>query len=168
MDLKIFKKNIRNCQKGFSLLEIIIVLAVGSAVFLSIEQYLDLSLKSLAQDTRQTEALYYAKSLLEQARSLRDENWTNISGLTIGSNYFFQSNGASPAKWLAQAGTSTIGKYTMWIKTSAVNRDNVSKNIVTSGGSLDANTLKITASVSWVNNGTTRQINIFEYLTNFK
>ena len=55
----------------------------------------------------------------------------------------------------------------MSIKTYQVERD-VSKNIVSGGGVIDANTLKITASVSWSDNGGAKEVDLSEYLTNYQ
>lgn len=151
--------------KGFGLIEIILVVAVGAGVFLSIEQYLSLSLKATAQNISRVEAMYLAESSLEQARAIRDANWASISGLTPGANYYFAADASSPQKWAAQSGTKSIGKYTVWITTSQVRRD-ASDNIVSSGGTIDANTLKITSNVSWTENGAAKQVTLSAYLTN--
>lgn len=158
-------------------MEIIIAIAIGTIVFLSIQSYLDYSLKVVNEDVNKTEALYLAKSSIEEARSVRDEKsgsdyqygWDLISppNITLGSQYNFQSDGLSPAKWVIQSGSKTAGKYTVWVVFSAVNRD-ASDNIVSSGGSLDEETLKITSYVSWAAGSATKQVSLSEYLTNFR
>ncbi len=152
-------------QVGFGLIEIILVVTIGAGVFLSIEQYLNLSLRATAQNINRVEALYLAESSLEQARALRDVNWSAISGLTVGANYYFTADTSNPQQWIAQAGTKSIGKYTVWITTSQVLRD-VGDNIVSAGGVIDANTAKITSKVSWTENGTAKQITLSAYLAN--
>lgn len=164
-------KNIK--QKGFGLIEILLVVGVGMGTFLGIEQYLNLSLKAAIQDSHQTEALYWAKSNLEQARTVRDEDWALISGLTIGNQYSFLPSGTippvgtTPQKLATQSGTKVEGRYTVWITTSQVQRD-VNDNIVSSGGIIDPNTLKINSNVSWEQNGATKTVTISEYLVNFE
>lgn len=154
-------------QKGFGLIEIILVVSVGMVTFLGIEQYLNLSLKAATQDLRQTEALYRAKSNLEQARAVRDEDWALISGLIAGNQYSFLPSANTPQKIVTQTGTKIEGNYTVWITTSQVLRD-ASDDIVSVGGIVDPNTLKINSYVSWFENGATKQIAISEYLVNFK
>lgn len=156
-------------KKGFGLIEILLVVGVGMGTFLGIEQYLNLSLRAATQDSRQTEALYWVKSNLEQARAVRDDEngWTLISGLTAGNQYSFLPDASAPQKLITQNGTKIEGKYTVWITTSAVERD-ASDNIVSTGGTVDPNTLKINSNVSWLENGATKQISFSEYLTNFK
>lgn len=161
------KRKIKNSKKGFGLIEIILVVGVGMMTFLGIEQYLEISLKAVVQDSHQVEALYRAKANLEAARAVRDENWTLLSGLTAGSQYSFLPGGANPQKWVTQAGTMTEGAYTLWMTTSSVQRD-VNGNIVSVGGTVDANTLKINSNVSWPANGVTKQVTVSEYLVNYK
>lgn len=164
---KINKHKIKNTKKGFGLIEIILVVGVGMATFLGIEQYLEISLKATIQDSHQVEALYWAKANLETARAVRDENWTLLSDLTVGSQYSFLPSGANPQKWVTQAGTMTEGAYTLWITTSSVQRD-ANDNIVSVGGTVDANTLKIDSNVSWLASGVTKQVTVSEYLVNFR
>lgn len=159
--------HIKKTKNGFGLIEILLVVGVGMATFLGIEQYLNLSLKAAIQDSYQTEALYWAKSNLEQARAVRDEDWALISALTVGNQYNFIANGATPEKWIAQMGTRSESRYTVWFTVSQVQRD-ANSDIVAIGGIVDPNTLKINSNVSWLENGATKQISISEYLVNFK
>ncbi len=158
---------IKKNNSGFGLIEIILVVGVGMATFLGIEQYLNLSLKAAIEDSRQTEAFYWAKANLEQARAVRDEDWTLISTLTIGNQYNFIANGATPEKWIAQIGMRSESRYTVWFTVSQVQRD-ANSDIIAIGGTVDPNTLKINSNVSWLENTATKQISISEYLVNFK
>jgi type II secretory pathway pseudopilin PulG len=153
-------------QNGYGLIEIIITVAIGMMVFLGVSEYLNSFLRASLKNINTTEALFFAKSSLEQARAVRDEDWANISSLNPGDSYSFDSNGVSPEKWIAQLGTRSEGKYTMWIIVSEVQRDG-NDNIVPVGGP-DENTFKITSNVSWPTASGTEQISLFEYLTNFR
>lgn len=167
-------------RNGYGIVEILIVLSIGMILFLSISIFLNLSLKMVMDDSKKTEALSLAKSSLEQARAVRDENqinptadpkfgWTNISGLTYGSHYHFAPTGPVPQKWTAVAGNSAAGKYTVWVTISQVARDNAGRgDIVSVGGTIDPDTIKITSNVSYTASGGTKVISLYEYLTNFK
>ncbi len=159
--------HIKKKKNGFGLIEILLVVGVGMATFLGIEQYLSLSLRAAIGDSYQTEALYRAKANLEQARAVRDEDWALISSLILGNQYNFAANGATPEKWIAQMGTRGEGRYTVWFTISQVQRD-ANSDIVVIGGTIDPNTLKINSNVSWSENGATKLINVSEYLVNFK
>jgi len=130
--------------------------------------YLNFSLRVAAEDINQIEALYFAKSSLEQARAARDENWANINALVRGSAYHFEADTSSPPKWAPVSGNQTIGRYAIQIVLSNVYRDAISDDIVSAGGVLDPETLKITSNVSYPIRGGIKQIEIYEHLANFK
>ena len=155
-------------QKGFGLIEIIIAATIGVIVFLAAALYLDFSLKISAENINRAEALYFAKSSLEQARSVRDEDWTNISTLNRGDEYHFKADDFSPPKWVSVLESKTVGRYTIQFVLSDVYRDVTSDDIVSVPGALDTETLKITSSVSYPTRNGTKQIELYEYLTNFK
>lgn len=165
-------------QNGYGLIEIIIVTTVVILVFLGVSECLNSFLRIALHNTDTTEALSLAKSSLEQARAVRDEDnegagdldWMNISGLdplVPVDFYSFKSDGGSPAKWESQSAKKTVGKYTVWIEISEVRRDS-NDDIISSGGYIDDNTLKITSYVSWSAASGAKQVSLFEYLTNFR
>lgn len=172
MTIKFFKKINILPQKGFGLIEILLVVGVGMATFLGIEQYLNLSLRAATQDSHQTEALYWVKSNLEQARAVRDKDWLAIypPSLPLNTSYHFTVVDSNPDSWTLTPGTIVDGRFTSWITTSVVQRKNGSDNIDTSGVDVydDPNTLKINSNVSWLENGATKTITVSEYLVNFK
>ena len=153
-------------QKGFGLVEIIIAATIGMIVLLSVAAYLNFSLKIAAEDINRTEALYLAKSSMEQARSLRDEDWTNINTLARGDKHYFKAYTSDPKKWISATGSNVIGRYTAWVVLSDVYRD-ANHDIVSSAGALDTETLKITSSVSYPTRDGIKQVDLHEYLTNF-
>lgn len=155
-------------QKGFGLIEIIVAATIGIAILLAAATYLNFSLRVAAEDINQIEALYFAKSSLEQARAIRDEDWENINVLARNSEYHFEADASSPPKWTAVFGSKTVDGYVIRIIPSDVYRDAASGNIVSSGGVLDPETLKITSNVYYSTRGGIKQIEIYEYLANFK
>ncbi len=155
-------------QKGFGLVEIIIAATIGIAVLLAASSYLNFSLRVAAEDINQIEALYFAKSSLEQARAVRDEDWEDIYVLARGSAYYFEADASAPQKWRSVSGNKIVGRYIIQIVLSDVYRDAASDNIVSSGGVLDPETLKITSNVSYSVRGGIKQVETHEYLANFK
>ena len=154
-------------QNGYGLIEIILVVTVGVMVFLSVSVCLISFMKVALLNIDNTESLFLAKSSLEQARAVRDEDWTNISDLVLENSYHFDSNGTSPEKWIAQTGTKSEDKYTVWITISEVRRDS-NDDIVPVGGTVDVDTLKVVSNVSWSAASGAKQISLYEYLTNFR
>jgi len=158
------------------LIEIIVAATVGIAILLAAATYLNFSLRVAAEDINQVEALYFAKSSLEQARAVRDEEYSgnknygyeNLYSLTFGNPYHFEADISIPPKWIAVSGSETIGRYAIQFIVSDVYRDAISDDIVSSGGVLDPEILKITSNVSYATRGGIKQIGIYEYLANFK
>ena len=155
-------------QNGYGLIEIIIVATVGVTVFLSVSVCLISFMKVALLNIDNTEALFLAKSSLEQARAVRDEKWENISGLVLEYPYHFDpSEETSPEKWVALPETKSEDKYTIWVTISEVRRDG-NDDIVSVGGDVDGNTLKVVSNVSWSASSGAKQISLYEYLTNFR
>ncbi len=159
-------KNIN--EKGFGIIEVLVASTISIIVLLGIASYLNYAMKASAEGKNKVEALYHAKSLIEQARAVRDEDWDNISTLTKDVNYNFQESATSPKKWIAALGQRTIEEYTVQIVFSQVNRDATSSDIVSSGGSLDDNTIKATSTVTYSSRNGAKQVSLFEYLTNYQ
>lgn len=88
----------------------------------------------------------------EAVRIVRDDAWTNISSLTVGTNYYPTF---SSGTWTLSATANTVGIFTRMVTLSSVNRDSTTQDIVTSGGTLDAGTKLVTVTVSWLEGGTT-------------
>lgn len=170
--------SIKKNKAGFGLIEILLVVGVGMGTFLGIEQYLNLSLRAAIQDAHQTEALYWVKSSLEQARAVRDEaisvnNWALLYNLSVDPvqyKFIVTTPATVPDSWEVVSGARIEGRYTVWFTVSKVQRDAISANIIASGGPEpdDPNILKINSNVSWLENGATKQVTVSEYLANFK
>lgn len=113
-----------------------------------------------------TDATFYATEGLEAVKSIRNQGWTTpflASSCSAGCGI-----SASGGLW-AWNGTNNIKTpYTRTITVSAVGRDG-SGNIVSSGGTDDPNTKKVTSTVTW--NFTTARpetVSLVAYVTNWK
>ena len=122
-------------------------------------------MKVSVDEVNKVEALYHSKSLIEQARALRDEDWNSISSLTFGIDYYFEKSATFPEKWVATSGVATVDGYTMKIIFTQVNRD--ANDDIAQIGSVDADTIKATSTVSYQTRSGIKQVDLFEYLTNY-
>jgi hypothetical protein len=82
----------------------------------------------------------------EAVKSIRDANWSTISGLTIGTTYYLSYNTSSNA-WSLTTTPSTVDSFTRTVVFSSVNRD--SNDDIAAAGTLDARTKEVTITVSW-------------------
>lgn len=164
-------------QNGYGIIEILVASTIGVVLFLSVNSFLSLSLKTAIDDMHKVEALNLARATLEEARAVRDEDqltptvdpklgWNNINALTRDTEYHFTQSGAGPFKWEPLLGAQTIGKYTVWFTVSDVSRA-VNGDIAV-GGTLDTGTIKVMSYVDWTSSRGAQEISIYEYLTDIK
>lgn len=155
-------------EKGFGIVEVILVSSILSIVFLAIVGYLVSFSRLTSINRMELEALYHARSSLEQARAVRDgsNGWDILSNLDFSptSHYNFQISGSS---WVPVTGDKIIEKYTIWVVLDPVFRD-INDDINLVGGTQDSNSMKVTTHVSFYAGGEAKEIELFEYLTNFR
>lgn len=99
----------------------------------------------------------------EAMRILRDNNWTNISSLTAGADYYLSFSGGT---WILSATPNTVDIFTRTVSVSNVNRDNTTKDIISAGGTLDDGTKLVTITVSWAEGGVIVTKTLQFYITN--
>lgn len=158
-------KNMKNiCEimgknSGAVLIELIVSLAVFMIIVAGVFSTLLGSLRDTVDNKSQTEGHFLAQEGIEAVKSIRDNDWLDLAdgthGLTDGSGY-----------WDFQGVSETIGDYTRSITIEGVNRD-VSGDIVTSGGSLDPRTKKITTTIDWIGIASAQSIITESYLTDW-
>lgn len=135
-------------EKGVGLLEIVIAVAIISATFFSVLQVSVFTLKVMQGRNDKAKALAYAQEGIEAVRNMRDGGWTaNISGLTFGATYYLTTSGAQWALTTTNPGMIGV-KFTRTIVIANVSRD-INDDIVTSGGTNDPKTKKVTVTVVW-------------------
>ncbi|OHA81859.1 MAG: hypothetical protein A2675_01785 [Candidatus Yonathbacteria bacterium RIFCSPHIGHO2_01_FULL_51_10] len=150
-------------QRGFGLIEILIGAAILATTVWSIAGYYQQALK-VSQSTGQVmQASFLLEEGIEVAQFFRDGSWSNISGMAAGTPYYLVWSGTA---WATSTTPSMIdGTFTRSIVASDVYR-NGSDDITTSGGTLDAGTREITATVIWQDHGTTVSRSLSAYLAN--
>ena len=136
-------------EKGFTLVEILIGCAIMTtmifALMASAQKGINLSDKAL----KQTQANMLLEEGAEAVRSIRDSAWSNISGLTLDTNYYLSYNTSTNVWSLSTTPSATIDStFTRKVVVSQVLRD-ASTDDIASSGNADARTKKITITVSW-------------------
>lgn len=151
-------------SNGFSLVEVVIASAIIVTAFLAFSSVAARAVSASQSVLHKTQALYLLNEGSDAIKSIRDISWsTNIANLTNGTTYYLLFDGA---KWTLTTTSSTIGKYTRTIVFSAVNRDGTTKDIVTSGGTLDAGIKNVTINISYTEGGTVINKTLYFYLSN--
>lgn len=98
-----------------------------------------------------TQAAFLLEEGAETVRIARDNTWSNISGLSVGINYYPTF---SSGTWTLSSTGNTVDIFTRTVSVANVNRDNTTKDISGSGTN-DPGTKLITVTVSWVEGGVT-------------
>ncbi|MCX6755747.1 MAG: type II secretion system protein [Candidatus Nomurabacteria bacterium] len=160
---KLNKKNYIKYIQGFSLIEVLIATSVLGvlAVILMSSTNKGIILSNQALD--EVQASFLLEEGSEAVKSLRDTNWTNISGVTDNTNYYLAFNNTTNV-WSLSATPSKVDSFTRVIVFSPVYRD--SNDDIASSGTLDAGTKKVTVTTSWTSNGNTISKSVPFYISN--
>lgn len=150
-------------SKGFGLIEIIIGSAILTLSLIAISTYFQKSLQLNQDSGKLVKASFLLEEGIEVTKFFRDTSWLNISGLTMGSSYFLQFDGV---KWATTSSNVFVdGIFERKLVIDNVFRD-ANDDIISGGGTLDANTKKATVSVAWSGRTGTTTKSISTYLTN--
>lgn len=154
-------------QKGQSLLEVIVAMAIFSLIAVVMVSMVTGSFLGLTQGGQQTEAQALAQEGIEAVRSLKDSDWDLITGYTetgieiSGSNWVIKGEGTN----------DIIGDFIRTIYFNDVYR-NDNYEIVASdvlGSLLDVRTKEVKSEVVWSPRDTIINIvNQISYLTNWE
>ncbi len=151
-------------RNGFSLVEVLVATSVILIFLASLigayNTYLHISLSNI----REVKATFLTEETIEAVKILRDDSWSNfVLPLTAEVPYRLTWNGSS---WRATTTNTFIDStFDRTFTLSSVSRDSQSE-IVTSGGTVDPNTKKISVSVSWFESGATTTKILESYVTN--
>jgi Tfp pilus assembly protein PilV len=142
---------LKNKKGGFMVVEILVAVSIVAVSMLAAMAVSQKSVFVSRQSFHQTQASFLLEEGAEIVRIVRDNAWTNISSLTMGTNYY--ANFAM-GTWTLNQTPNQNGIFTRTISFSNVNRDNTTKDISVSGTN-DPGTKLVTVTVSWVEGGTT-------------
>lgn len=136
-----------NYKKGVGMIEIIIAVFILSTILGALFVVNNLYIKSSKANLKMTKASYLATEGIEVMKSIRDLGWSNISSITIDTDYYLYFDNQN-SLWIATSTVQEVDGFTRKIKVFNVYRDG-SDDIALSG-TLDSNIKKIEISVSWL------------------
>jgi Tfp pilus assembly protein PilV len=137
--------NNNNTIKSFSLVEIIIAIAIFSLIAISVSIFAIDSFRFSEYNKEQKKADLVIQDTINAINQSRSDLWQNIIDNTdAGAKHFtLVSN-----KYAFAAGAQTVGDITTSLTIASVQRD-VDGNVVASGGTNDINSRSVTMTVSW-------------------
>ncbi len=142
----------RFLRAGFSLIEIVIGVAMLTTFLLSISAYYRKVLDVSNDTTRHIQSSFLLEEGLEAVRTFRDQSWTaHIATLAPDTTYYFHWNGT---QWHPTTTPQvTEGFFTRSFTVAPVYRD--ASDDIASAGVLDLGARKVTVSVTWQRKGGT-------------
>ncbi len=166
-----------NKNRGVSVIEILVVVAIIGVTLSSILGASVLSLRQVGDTDLEARSQALTKETLEAVMNYRDGNGWNtddpfdlydgLGVVALNTAYYPNMSSDTPAKWQLLQGTGQVEGFTRTVEFQSVSRDSNS-NIVQAGGTVDPNTKKVLAVVSWQDRGSVRQVTLEMYLTNWK
>ena len=156
-------------QKGIGLIELLIVMAIITTGLVYLLGMSSFSLRISGEKEKISQANFMAQEIMEGVRNFRDGTDWQTDGLGTLSTltpYHLEKTG-SPAAWTLFLGEETTNGFTRSVIFDEVRRD-TNDDIVENGGTLDAESKKITVSVLWTERGKSQQITLISFLTNWK
>ncbi len=132
-------------QKGFFLIEVVVATALTATIIIFLLGLVQDTVKISQASLERTQASYLLEEGEEAVKTIRDDAWTNISSIGNGVTQYLSWNGS---KWSFSSTDSPIDNFSRSIVFEAVSRD-ANDDIVTSGGTVDTRTRKVTVTVSW-------------------
>jgi Tfp pilus assembly protein PilV len=151
-------------KNGFGMIEVVIGSSIISLVMFSMASVVNISAKLSSENSNNNKAVFLIEEGVEAVKIMRDSSWQKISSLTPGTNYYLNFNGTTWAT--TTTNTFVDGVFERKFVLSSINRDATSQDIVTSGGSVDTETKKLTVSVSWRFRNATTTKSVSTYITN--
>ena len=135
-------------NSGFALVELVVAIGIITTILFSALQFINTTTRAMRTERYIREATLLMAEWEDAVKFLRDAGWnTYISPITPETTYYLSFSGSN---WTF--GTSDPGSinnhYTRSFVFHQVFRD-ASGNIVQSGGSADANSRRVTATLSW-------------------
>ena len=158
---------IKKFKNGLGLIELLITVAIISIAMFAFAQAAVVFLRAANISSEPQVAAQLAQEGIEAVRSLRNESWSaNIASLTVGTQYYPIINSGSWQLDTFDPGPLQ-GKFTRFVEFSSAQRD-FNDNIVSSGGTVDADTLQVKVTIQWTDEREqVRDFHLITYLTNF-
>ena len=150
-------------NRGIALVEVVVGTALLFLALTGLVTAYNVFIRAGAATLNTLQATYILEEGVEAVTSIRDFGWTsNIASLNSGVDYYLSWNGS---RFVATTTVSKIDNvYSRYFTLANVNRD--SGDNISSSGSSDSGTRKLSVTVSWQNAATTTVRSISTYITN--
>lgn len=131
--------------------EILIAISIITVSILAAMAVAQKAVSVSRQAFHATQAGFLLEEGAEAVRMLRDNAWSNVSSLSVNTNYYPTF---SEGTWILSTTANSVGIFVRTVTVANVNRNNTTKDISVTGTN-DPGTKLITVTVSWSEGGTT-------------
>ncbi|MEK7596656.1 MAG: type II secretion system protein [Patescibacteria group bacterium] len=153
---------IKHRESGSTLIEVVVVAAILSLVSLSFLGTFAALSSFHEKNQRAIKGLLLAEEGLEAVRLIKSGNWNDLAIIPPGSTRYLI---LSPLSWSITISPEIIdGIFYRSIRVFKVMRD-INDDIVSSGGTIDLDTLRFESSVSWSVRNATATVSYEAYMT---
>lgn len=155
-------------NKGISAIEILIAVFIIVVALSGLLRLISFSLGISTSIKQVARANDIAQETMEAVRNFRDNTVWDIDGLGTlvdETSYFPQKTNGTSTKWDLIQGEESIGGLNRKVVFEKVYRD--ANDNIAQTGSEDVDSKKVTVNVSWQEKGTTHQVELVSYLTNW-
>ena len=151
-------------HSGLTLVEVLVATSIILVFLLAFFGAYNLYLRAAFSNGEVVKAIGLAEEGVEALRFIRDSSWSiKIVPLSLDTDYYLIFQGG---EWQTSSTNIFVDNlFERKVRLSAVYRD-ASRDIVSSGGTLDPDTRLVISSVSWLKAGATTTKSISTYLTN--
>jgi len=148
MNIKISNgmKNFKKISGGFMMIEVLVSASIIAVSILAVMSVAQKSILVSSQALHTSQAASLLEEGAEAVRILRDNEWSNISSLSVATDYYPVF---SAGTWSLSPTSSTVGIFTRTVTIANVNRDAGTSDIAPAGID-DPGTKLVTVTVSWV------------------
>jgi Tfp pilus assembly protein PilV len=154
-------------NKGFSVVEVILGLAILSVSFFAMTSTATSFIRLSSQTTRNLQAALLLEDGIEGIRSIRDMGWTDYIAPLTNDVWYGLSFSTSTSLWSTSTSPTVVeGLFNRRFKTSEVERD-ANDDIVISGGTVDPDTRLFTLEIYWTALTTSSSRTVSTYFTNY-
>ncbi|HUW21678.1 MAG TPA: prepilin-type N-terminal cleavage/methylation domain-containing protein [Candidatus Bathyarchaeia archaeon] len=163
----------QKAAKGQTLIELLIATAIFALIISPFVSSLANLTFAQVRYRHQIQAAQYAREALEIAYNiiinLEDtQAWDTFVADYADNGQVYHPTLTEPLSLMTGIELPIAGKFSRQIAFEKARRDNDTLDIDKNGAIIDSNTLKITVTVNWNDQGKTQDVKIFTYLINFK
>lgn len=149
---------------GAGLIEVVIGVGIMTLTIVGLTNAYGLFIRSAAAQSKFVKAQFLLEEGVEALRTLRDESWSSLDGLTKSTTYWMSFDNSLSLWEATSTQTFVDGEFERSFVLDEVRRDGNDR--IALSGTLDPGTIKVTVKVEWQFRNATNTSSVETYLAN--